>query len=106
VSEAAEVLYPDRADGHEVPAIVMLEMLDRRPLWWARAACHGQPVEVFFPPDMRGAAPAKAICASCEVRAECLAFAMSVVETPLQGIFGGTTEKERRLLRAAPAQGV
>jgi WhiB family redox-sensing transcriptional regulator len=43
-------------------------------------------------------AEAKAVCAGCPVRPECLAFAL---QRDLHGIWGATTEDERRLMRRA-----
>lgn len=71
-----------------------------RPDWWADAACRGQGSERWFPERPGPTAEsreAKAICATCPVRRECLARA---VELGLRyGIFGGLTEIERRGLR-------
>lgn len=70
------------------------------PPWKAKASCAGADRDLFFPGrgenDRINAA--KAICASCPVRVECLDFALANRE--LFGIWGGTTEKERRRLRA------
>jgi WhiB family transcriptional regulator, redox-sensing transcriptional regulator len=70
--------------------------------WWSQAACQSADPELFFPisaldasaPDI---ARAKAICSRCGVRPQCLAHAME--SGPLQGIWGGTTEDDRRRLR-------
>jgi WhiB family redox-sensing transcriptional regulator len=43
------------------------------------------------------AAKAKAICATCRVRRECLAFALQTGQ--VHGIWGGTTEHERAAVR-------
>jgi len=53
---------------------------------------------LFFPSWFSGAAreqarEAKAICAICRVRRECLTFALRTGQ--LHGIWGGTTEDER-----------
>ena len=70
--------------------------------WTARGACRSASPELFFPNGTTGLAvediqAAKAICASCPVRPQCLRFA---VETGQDfGIWGGTTEDERRELR-------
>jgi len=68
-----------------------------RPAWMASAACRDAGVEVFFP--ARGVRPmaALALCAACTVRAECLAYAMA--DREFQGVWGGTSERERRRLR-------
>ena len=42
-------------------------------------------------------APAKAVCSGCPVRVECLAYALA--EPQLQGVWGGTSDTERRALR-------
>jgi WhiB family transcriptional regulator, redox-sensing transcriptional regulator len=55
---------------------------------------------MFFPTRhyvSKDIADAKAICRGCFVRPECLEYAL---ETGIEeGIWGGTTERERRLLR-------
>jgi WhiB family redox-sensing transcriptional regulator len=49
---------------------------------------------MFFPEPghSQAARDAKAICAGCEVRDECLRFALSL---PGPGIYGGMTARER-----------
>jgi WhiB family transcriptional regulator, redox-sensing transcriptional regulator len=68
--------------------------------WWALAACKGQDTELFFPyKETSGqAARAKAFCAGCEVTTQCLDFAMDTEAS--DGIFGGLTAIERKLLRS------
>lgn len=72
--------------------------------WRQRAACRDVDPELFFPvsdtgPGARQADQAKAVCARCPVREQCLDYAL---DTGLDhGIFGGTTETERRELRRA-----
>ena len=63
--------------------------------WAARAACRTTDPDSLF---VQGAAQnrAKAICAGCTVRTECLADALdNKVEF---GVWGGMTERERRAL--------
>lgn len=63
--------------------------------WPAHAACRGMDPDRLF---VQGAAQnrAKSVCASCPVRAECLADALdNAIEF---GIWGGMTERERRAL--------
>jgi WhiB family redox-sensing transcriptional regulator len=62
------------------------------------AACAGMPIETFFPAKGQAvaAANARTICASCEVRPQCLAYARSFSDT--SGVWAGTTERERRHL--------
>jgi WhiB family redox-sensing transcriptional regulator len=70
--------------------------------WRQRAACRDQDPELFFPvsdmgPGARQTEQAKAVCARCPVRAECLEYALDNALD--HGIYGGTTESERRALR-------
>ena len=69
--------------------------------WRHQAACLGQPVDLFFQDRGRNdkALKAKAICRQCPVRIDCLDFALSFPDKELPGIYGGTTEGERRELR-------
>ena len=69
--------------------------------WLFRAACQDEDPELFFPisevgPGARQVAQAKAVCARCPVREACLSYAL---DNGLDnGVFGGTTEVERRKL--------
>lgn len=70
--------------------------------WWDDAACEGLDTNLFFPTGeskdaQKQTEKAKAICASCVVRAECLNFA--VVTGQDEGIWGETTPDERRSIR-------
>lgn len=73
----------------------ILEMDD----WRDGAACRDHDPELFFPvseigPGAEQVEQAKAVCATCPVRAECLEYAL---DNALDyGIFGGLTESERR----------
>lgn len=64
--------------------------------WQLDAACRGEPVDAFFP-ETQGVPPeVAALCASCDVRAECLDHGLRY-ET--EGIWGGTSPTQRRRLR-------
>ena len=65
--------------------------------WMRRANCLGCNPVRFFPTVGEAAAEAKAVCAGCTVRVECFEYAAANNER--FGVWGGTTEKERRLLR-------
>ena len=70
--------------------------------WRARAACRAIDTDIFFPagdtgPAARKIQQAKAVCRTCPVQEECLAFAMAFYQE--YGIWGGLTEDERRALR-------
>ncbi len=63
-----------------------------------RGACVGKDSRLFFPQgDFKEIiAKAKAICDSCEVRLECLEYAIGTNQS--EGIWGGKTEAERKRL--------
>jgi WhiB family transcriptional regulator, redox-sensing transcriptional regulator len=65
--------------------------------WRDGAACRGLDTNVFFPLTDEEADEAKAICAACPVREECLEFALLTRQD--DGVWGGLTETERRRLR-------
>jgi WhiB family redox-sensing transcriptional regulator len=67
-----------------------------KPSWRDRSACRGIDPEVFFPAADEEAEPAKEICAVCPVRQACLEHALTTRER--EGVWGGTTERERRRL--------
>jgi WhiB family redox-sensing transcriptional regulator len=72
--------------------------------WRDLAACRDTSPDLFFPvgttgPAIEQIAQAKAVCRECEVQAECLEFAM--VSNQDSGVWGGTSEEERRKLRRA-----
>ncbi len=69
--------------------------------WRSNAACRGEDTDMFFPGrgEWQRVQAAKAICAGCPVRDECLEE--SLVNGDRHGIFGGTSERERRLIRGA-----
>jgi WhiB family redox-sensing transcriptional regulator len=71
--------------------------------WLDRAACRGQDPERFFPEsgEQVKAAEAKAICASCQVRDQCLDLAVKAAGGLAgdHGVFGGTLPDERSRLR-------
>ena len=74
-------------------------------VWQLRAACRGPHAAVFFPPPrferkherLAREADAKGICLSCDVREECLEYALANDER--FGIWGGLSERERRKLK-------
>jgi hypothetical protein len=72
-----------------------------------RAACRAVDPEVFFPAAESGpryearVRIAKAVCAGCPVREQCLTWALSALP---DGIAGGMTEQERRTKRGHRAR--
>jgi WhiB family redox-sensing transcriptional regulator len=87
----------DEGAGHEDEADVMS--------WLDTAACRDADPELFFPvgtagPDVVAGLRALAICRRCDVRQQCLAWAIEQQVT--YGIWGGLTEQQReRLARTA-----
>ncbi|HEX6448920.1 MAG TPA: WhiB family transcriptional regulator [Trebonia sp.] len=72
--------------------------------WRLLAACRSVNPDLFFPISSSGQSiaqvtKAKAICADCAVRRECLAFALRTHQA--HGVWGGLSEQERRPLRSA-----
>ncbi|MGB3732383.1 WhiB family transcriptional regulator [Microbacterium sp.] len=65
--------------------------------WQVDALCAQTDPEAFFPEKGGSTRDAKRICASCEVRSECLEYALSNDER--FGIWGGLSERERRKLK-------
>jgi WhiB family redox-sensing transcriptional regulator len=73
--------------------------------WRAMAACRSVDPDLFFPlsdigPGLEQAARAKAVCAGCPVRRQCLSFALLTQQG--HGVWGGTTEQERRVTLPLP----
>jgi WhiB family transcriptional regulator, redox-sensing transcriptional regulator len=72
--------------------------------WRELSACRQEDPELFFPlvpagPGLAQIERAKAVCGRCQVRAECLRFAIETAQD--HGVWGGTSEEERRVLRGA-----
>jgi WhiB family transcriptional regulator, redox-sensing transcriptional regulator len=70
--------------------------------WRDDAACRDADPELFFPIGTAGAAlrqigEAKRICRACPAQTQCLAWALHNRVT--DGVWGGTTEDERRAIR-------
>jgi len=65
--------------------------------WHERALCAQTDPEAFFPEKGGSTREAKKICTGCEVRAECLSYALANDER--FGIWGGLSERERRRLK-------
>jgi WhiB family transcriptional regulator, redox-sensing transcriptional regulator len=65
--------------------------------WMADAACATADPDAWFPEKGENSFAAKRICRACEVRPECLEYALSRNER--FGTWGGKTERERRALQ-------
>lgn len=70
--------------------------------WREQASCRDTDPDLFFPvgttgPAIEQIAAAKAVCYDCDARSACLEFALETNQE--SGIWGGTSEEERRKLR-------
>jgi WhiB family redox-sensing transcriptional regulator len=70
--------------------------------WRDRARCLDEDPDLFFPigtsgPALAQAAAAKAMCRRCPVITQCLDWALANYQDA--GVWGGTTEEERREMR-------
>ncbi|WP_328349781.1 WhiB family transcriptional regulator [Streptomyces sp. NBC_00445] len=70
--------------------------------WRERAACLRVDPDLFFPIGTGGLTleqvdAAKAVCGRCAVVQQCLDWAVQVGQ--VEGVWGGTTESERRAMR-------
>lgn len=69
--------------------------------WQERSLCAQTDPEAFFPEKGGSTREAKRVCLSCDVRQECLEYALAHDER--FGIWGGLSERERRRLKRRPA---
>ncbi|MQA61379.1 MAG: WhiB family transcriptional regulator [Actinophytocola sp.] len=87
------------AEDIEQDMSVLTEMFDAGEAedWQERALCAQTDPEAFFPEKGGSTREAKRICQGCEVRSECLEYALAHDER--FGIWGGLSERERRKLK-------
>ena len=67
--------------------------------WQERALCAQTDPEAFFPEKGGSTREAKRVCTTCEVRQECLEYAL--LNDERFGVWGGLSERERRKLAKA-----
>ena len=65
--------------------------------WQERALCAQTDPEAFFPEKGGSTREAKRVCMACEVRVQCLDYALENDER--FGIWGGLSERERRKVK-------
>jgi WhiB family redox-sensing transcriptional regulator len=65
--------------------------------WQDKALCAQTDPEAFFPEKGGSTREAKKVCLGCDVRSECLEYALMNDER--FGIWGGLSERERRRLK-------
>ena len=74
----------------------MRSSLNAEDSWWTLAACRGMATETFFPNDNAYSITAQLVCNGCSVKSECVEEAL---RAGLEGVWGGTTEQQRRTMR-------
>jgi WhiB family redox-sensing transcriptional regulator len=81
---------------HELQLIMNVELIDTKDelSWQERALCAQTDPEAFFPEKGGSTRDAKKVCVGCDVRSECLEYALEHDER--FGIWGGLSERERR----------
>lgn len=79
-------------------------LLKREDNWRDRGRCAEVDPEIFYPGKGVPTAAAKAICRGCEVRFQCLDYALETGEQ--WGVWGGLSVQERSRLRGAAAVAV
>ncbi|GMA88423.1 hypothetical protein GCM10025868_36730 [Angustibacter aerolatus] len=88
-----------REGSLSAPALPLFEVVDDDGElgWQERALCAQTDPEAFFPEKGGSTREAKKVCVSCDVRSECLEYALANDER--FGIWGGLSERERRRLK-------
>ncbi|MET9260378.1 WhiB family transcriptional regulator [Amycolatopsis sp. NPDC004079] len=70
--------------------------------WRKRSLCSQTDPDSFFPDKGGSTRPAKRICLGCQVKDDCLEYAL--VHDERFGIWGGLSERERRKLKKRLAE--
>ena len=91
----AEVLWSMAPQTTE-SAQVGLEDFLGRPNWHRQALCRGE-TQLYFTGTIESLEQARAICAGCPVRQDCIEAALA--DREMRGVWAGTTAAERRELR-------
>lgn len=71
-----------------------VESAEKDNAWMSRARCFGMDPELFYPERGASAEDAKKTCRACVVQDDCFEYAVRTNQN--HGIWGGTTERERR----------
>lgn len=86
------------SDGAAGPVLRLTPVADPRKVTWRDfALCAEADPEAWFPDTGEPSAPAKAICAACFVRGQCLDYALATDQA--WGVWGGLSECQRRKLK-------
>ena len=97
VRAVTEPEWDDDTPTEELGVLVDLFDMNEEQEWQDRALCAQTDPEAFFPEKGGSTREAKRICQVCEVRSECLEYALANDER--FGIWGGLSERERRKLK-------
>lgn len=84
-------------DGLAAIELIAVADADLALSWQERALCAQTDPEAFFPEKGGSTREAKKVCVSCDVRGDCLEYALAHDER--FGIWGGLSERERRRLK-------
>lgn len=90
-------MSPEKTQSSQINTLLNDLVIDRG--WQAKAKCLGVDPDLFFPERGASTSEAKEICKDCDVREECLEYALDNGER--FGIWGGQSERERRRTRVA-----
>ena len=99
--------HADQAPDHAVSVDKLLREMGSAMDWRHRAVCLDEDPELFFPIGNTGPAimqieEAKQVCRRCEVREQCLQWALEAGQD--HGVWGGLSEDERRALKRRNAR--
>jgi WhiB family transcriptional regulator, redox-sensing transcriptional regulator len=83
--------------AYTVPELSILTNDSEDGGWQERALCAQTDPESFFPEKGGSTREAKKVCLTCEVRQDCLEYAL--LNDERFGIWGGLSERERRKLK-------
>lgn len=72
--------------------------------WVGQGNCRDKSPSLFFPSDGVGVEAARGVCADCPVRTPCLEYALATDAE--HGVWGGTSERQRRKIAKARRLGV
>jgi WhiB family transcriptional regulator, redox-sensing transcriptional regulator len=98
MSQAIQQVNGSRDGGSAIAGLLAeLARVAGNRRWQERANCLGVDPDLFFPERGASTREAKAVCRGCEVRIECLEYAIRHGEK--FGIWGGLSERERRRVR-------
>lgn len=87
----------DRTVITRMSLVGWIEGDDPELMWQERALCAQTDPESFFPEKGGSTREAKRVCLTCDVKSECLEYALAHDER--FGIWGGLSERERRKLK-------